>query len=93
MQSGGHHACWYGFNWSVELWLQFNGRLPRRGQAHSFVTIHMIQARGTVDETIVEKMRTGTATQDEITAAVMRRIEPKWVMPTVEPRRRRMVLA
>ena len=81
MQGGGHHACWYGFNWSVELWLQFNGRLPRPGQTASHVTIHTIQARGTVDETIVAKMASGTARQDDITAAVMRRVDPDWRFP------------
>ena len=90
MQTGGHHACWYGFNWSVELWQQFNGRLPRRGQAHDFVTIHLLQMRGTVDETMMEKMRAGTATQDEITAAVMRRVDSNWNLDrgVLRPRRR-----
>lgn len=89
LQFGGHNACWYGFNWSVELWLQFNGRLPRTGQDNDHVMIHLIQAYGTVDETIMEKMRTGTATQDEITAAVMQRISgDTWTPPLARPRRR-----
>lgn len=91
LQFGGHNACWYGFQWSVELWLQFNGRLPRTGQANSFVMVHLILAEKTVDETIFEKMRTGTATQDEITAAVMRRIDGGWRAPEPAPRRRRVV--
>ncbi len=87
LQFGGHNCCWYGFSWSVELWLQFNGRLPRTGQANDFVTMHMILAHGTVDETIHDKMVRGTATQDEITAAVMQRISGEVWTPRRAARR------
>ena len=92
MQSGGSHACWYGFNWSVELWLQFNGRLPRRGQTANHVTIHMIQARDTLDEHVLAKMSGSTLTQDEITAEFTRRMGEVLRKP-VETPRRRLVLA
>lgn len=90
LQFGGHNCCWYGFNWSVELWLQFNGRLPRTGQSNDFVTMHTILAHGTVDETILDKMVKGTSTQDEITAAVMQRISGEvWTPRHAEPVRSR----
>lgn len=94
LQFGGHNAVWYGFQWSVELWLQFNGRLPRTGQENDFVMIHMILAHSTVDETILEKMRTGTSTQDEITGAVMRRISGDTWVPDLRPNssRRRAIV-
>jgi hypothetical protein len=95
LQFGGHNCCWYGFNWSVELWLQFNGRLPRTGQANDFVTMHTILAHGTVDETIMDKMVRGTSTQDEITAAVMQRVSGEvWTPRRLEPvRSRRRAIA
>lgn len=87
LQFGGHNCCWYGFNWSVELWLQFNGRLPRTGQANDFVTMHTILAHGTIDEVMHAKMVSGTATQDEITASVMQRISGDVWKPRHPPAR------
>jgi SNF2 family DNA or RNA helicase len=53
MQYGGHICVWYGFTWSLELWLQANARLPRPGQKHQ-VAIYMLVAKGTYDEKAVE---------------------------------------
>ena len=78
LQFGGHNMVWYGFNWSLELYLQFNGRLPRTGQANDYVTMHRIIARGTIDETIIGKMKTTGVTQDEITSAVLRQLEDEY---------------
>lgn len=74
LQFGGHIACWYGLTWSLELYEQFNARLPRPGQTHPFVQIHHIIAAGTADEDVLEAMRTKGATQKSITNAVRRRI-------------------
>lgn len=68
LQYGGHIAVWYGLSWSLELWLQFNKRLPRPGQPYPFVTIHRILAKGTNDERQLRALGRKGATQDEINA-------------------------
>lgn len=74
LQFGGHHACWYGLPWSLELYKQFNARLPRPGQRHDRVFIHHIMARGTADETVFERLSAHAATQDSINRAVVVRV-------------------
>ena len=70
LQYGGYNLCWYGLNWSLELYQQTNGRLPRSGQKSAFVMQHHIIAEGTRDEMVYEKMQVAGVTQDEITEAV-----------------------
>ena len=74
-QYGGHIACWYGFTWSLELYLQFNKRLPRPGQKAHTVMIHRIIAEGTADETVLRTMDRKGAVQRSVTDAVRARIE------------------
>ncbi|MFU1607379.1 SNF2-related protein [Sulfitobacter pontiacus] len=70
LQFGGHHIVWFGLNASLELFQQFNARLPRPGQKSSHVFIHWILARGTFDERLVKLLAARDATQDRITEAV-----------------------
>ena len=66
LQYGGHIAVWYGLTWSLELYLQFNKRLPRPGQPHPFVTVHHILAHGTNDERQLRALSKKGVTQDQI---------------------------
>lgn len=70
LQFGGHHIVWYGLNSSLELFQQFNARLPRPGQVSKYVMQHMILTRGTFDERLVTVLEDRDATQDRITEAV-----------------------
>lgn len=75
LQDGGHIQCWYGLTWSLEYWDQFNRRLARPGQANERgVFIHVIMARGTMDEVQYATLRTKGATQDDIMNAVRVRL-------------------
>lgn len=49
LQQRGHHLVWFGLNWSLELYEQFNGRLRRQGQGVP-VTCHRIMCRDTLDQ-------------------------------------------
>lgn len=51
LQDGGHIMVWYGWIWSLELYLQAIARLARQGQLKS-VIIHRLIARGTMDEEV-----------------------------------------
>jgi SNF2 family DNA or RNA helicase len=53
MQHGGHHIIWFGPTWSLEQYQQAIKRLHRSGQLHE-VIIHLILARQTTDEAIME---------------------------------------
>lgn len=52
LQAGGHIVVFYDIPWSLELYLQFWGRLSRQGQKHR-VTVFLLVCRDTLDETVV----------------------------------------
>ncbi len=70
IQFGGHHIVWYGLTSSLELYQQFNARLPRPGQTAERVFLHHILARGTFDERLMAILEDRDATQERITEAV-----------------------
>lgn len=74
LQFGGHHCVWYGLTASLELYQQFNARLPRPGQENEKVFLHHILARGTFDVRLMGVLEDRDATQDRITEAVKRQI-------------------
>jgi SNF2 family DNA or RNA helicase len=65
LQYGGHIACWFGLTFSLELWQQFNMRLPRPGQTEQ-VLIYPIIAEGTYDERALTVLSDRDATQERI---------------------------
>jgi SNF2 family DNA or RNA helicase len=69
-QYGSNIAVWYGLTWSLELYQQFNMRLPRSGQKASHVYMHRIMARRTMDESILPVLEGKGMTQDRITDRV-----------------------
>ncbi|QXV73609.1 SNF2 family helicase protein [Rhizobium phage RHph_X2_30] len=75
LQHGGHIQVWFGCSWSLELWDQFNRRLARPGQKNHSVFIHVILARGTMDETQYETLQIKGVTQDQIMNAVRVRLK------------------
>lgn len=65
LQYGGHIAAWYGLTFSLELWQQFNMRLPRPGQTKQ-VLIYPIIAEGTYDERSLSVLNDKDVTQSRI---------------------------
>lgn len=49
LQKNGHILVWYGLNWSLDLYKQFNARLRRQGQGVP-VICHRILMRDTLDQ-------------------------------------------
>lgn len=74
-QQGSNLAVWYGLNWSLELYQQFNKRLHRRGQEAESVWLYRILARGTNDIRVAERLEERGITQDRITDTVRVRVE------------------
>jgi len=69
LQFGGHIACWFGLNWSLELYNQFNARLPREGQI-SDVIIHHIVMKNSIEETVLTALENKETTEQELLAAL-----------------------
>ena len=49
LQDAGHILVWYGLNWSLDLYAQFNARIRRQGQGAP-VICHRILIRDTLDQ-------------------------------------------
>lgn len=60
LQKGGHIIVYFDIPWSLELYLQFIGRLDRQGQQHRVTVFHIV-CRGTLDERVLAAL---TAKED-----------------------------
>lgn len=56
LQAGGHNMVFFDLPWSLELYLQFIGRLARQGQKHP-VLVQILTTRNTVDEGIFQALQ------------------------------------
>ena len=74
LQKGGHTLVWFGNTWSLELYMQFNARLYRQGQAYP-VTVHHIIAKNTIDEKIIKALEGKKQTQDGLMESIKELME------------------
>lgn len=74
LQQGGHHAIWFGLNWSLELYQQANKRLHRQGQKEKGI-IHRLVVEGGADEDVISALSDKSSTQDRLMDALKARIE------------------
>lgn len=72
LQTGGNIIVWFGLNWSLELYDQFNARLHRQGQTEP-VMIHHILAKDTIDETVFEVLQKKSLNQKTLLNAIKNR--------------------
>jgi len=56
LQKGGHHIAFFDIPWSLELYLQFVGRLARQGQQNP-VIVWLLCAMETLDVTVCKSLR------------------------------------
>lgn len=73
LQTGGSTIVWFGFTWSLELYMQANARLWRQGQKET-VVIHHIICKDTIDEEVMMSLQKKKSGQDELINAVKARI-------------------
>lgn len=71
LQRGGSLIIWFGLNWSLELYQQFNARLHRQGQEKPVRVVHLI-AKGCIDERVMGVL----ASKDAVQAALLRALKP-----------------
>ena len=65
LQAGGHTVVWATSPWSLEEWLQGNGRLSRQGQLNP-VVVHYLVSPDTVDEAIQARLHTRSSVQQAL---------------------------
>lgn len=69
LQEGGSMIVWFGLNWSLELYQQFNARLHRQGQEKPVRIIHLI-AEGCIDERVMAVLADKDAQQSKLLNAL-----------------------
>lgn len=74
LQKGGHHIVFFDIPWSLELYLQFVGRLARQGQVNP-VIVWLLTAMNTMDENVCEALRNKEDAQDRLFAKLRRLIK------------------
>jgi len=74
LQDGGSTVIWFGLNWSLELYQQFNARLHRQGQKQATVVNHIL-VKDTIDEDVKAALARKENTQNSLMTAVKARIK------------------
>ena len=69
LQHGGSIIVWFGLNWSLELYQQFNGRLHRQGQTKPVRIVHIV-ADGCIDDKVMRAIENKAQTQQELLNAL-----------------------
>ena len=69
LQKGGHTLIWYSMPWSLEQYIQTNGRLARQGQKYPVVIHHILTAK-TIDLRTMDALRHKDLTQNNLMKAV-----------------------
>lgn len=76
LQKNGHTLVWYGLNWSLDLYEQFNARIRRQGQGTP-VICHRIMVDGTLDQAQADALDGKATTQSALRAAIKNYMEKK----------------
>ncbi len=76
LQTGGNIIIWFGLTWSLELYQQANARLHRQGQ-NDTVIIHHIIAKDSIDERVIEALKSKDVSQSALINAVRIRLKAK----------------
>lgn len=71
LQDSGHTIVWFGINWSLELYLQMNGRIDRNGQKHP-VSIIRILCNDTVDLAVADAIERKADDEEGLKRALQR---------------------
>jgi SNF2 family DNA or RNA helicase len=69
LQNGGALCVWFGMTWNLEYYLQFNARLHRQGQTRFVRIVHLI-GKGTIDERVLNVLKSKDATQGALLKAL-----------------------
>lgn len=73
LQFGGHTIVWLSMTWDLEVYIQFNKRLPRRGQINRVNIYHLI-CKGTEDERVYARLQEKDALQKDFVEEIKKDI-------------------
>ena len=71
LQNGGALCVWFGLNWSLEYYQQFNARLHRQGQTRPVRIAHIV-SNNTIDQRVLGVLQNKNATQKSLLDALKR---------------------
>lgn len=74
LQSGGNIILWYGLPWSLEQYIQLNGRLHRQGQKNAVVVNNLV-FQDTVDQLILTALEDKDTSQQKLLRMLKLRVE------------------
>jgi SNF2 family DNA or RNA helicase len=74
LQSGGNIILWYGLPWSLEQYIQLNGRLHRQGQKNAVVVNNLV-FNNTIDQVILEALASKNTSQQYLLKLLKLRVE------------------
>lgn len=69
-ESNARHICWFSQPWDLEQWIQTILRILRQGNLAKTVTVHILRARGTIDELKGEAIHVKDTTQTRLLDAL-----------------------
>lgn len=72
LQDGGAMAVWFGLNWSLELYQQFNARLHRQGQTRPTRIVHIV-----TEDSIDARVMGALASKDISQSALLAALKPQ----------------
>jgi len=73
LQAGGHAMVWFGLNWSLELYQQFNARLRRKGQTKPVICHHLV-VENSVDQNVLDALDGKEVTQTALLNALKEQV-------------------
>ena len=71
LQAGGHNIIWYALPWSLDQFMQLNGRLYRQGQKRG-VVVNVLMLNFGIETAVYKVLRNKNATQRNLLDAVKR---------------------
>lgn len=74
LQAGGSIIIWFGLTWDLELYLQGNKRLHRKGQEKPVIIHHMIM-QNTMDQDVMKALQDKNSFQESFMLAIKARID------------------
>lgn len=70
LQGACHHVAWHSMTYDFDLYDQLNRRVRRQGQQESHVFVHHIMASGTIDELILQVLKSKNRGQQALFQAL-----------------------
>lgn len=70
MQESANHIAWFTLPWKLDDYEQLIGRILRQGNPNKRVFNHLIIARGTIEEAVLESLGLKGTTQERLLAAL-----------------------